>query len=216
MYQIYILLFTSGHYYIGRSKNYQSRYAVHKSDLKKNKHRNRYMQNIYNKYGSLPKCILLMHCIDCHSIEQILIDYHYRRDKCLNLSNSSKGGGSENCTPPIRYRDVSTRCNIKTKDFPTVVKLLKILPTETIAKYYKVHISTLNDLCKTHNFISDVPRRTKPRKKLNTFKQLGDRLPEFIMDSFRLDKKILADKYEVCVSTIINWQRIFQIKNNNE
>ena len=37
--------------YVGQSTNIKERWKHHKSDLKSNKHYNRYLQNIYNKYG---------------------------------------------------------------------------------------------------------------------------------------------------------------------
>jgi len=213
MYQIYILLFDSGHYYIGRSKHYKTRYKQHQRDLIDNNHINIYMQRVYNLFGT-PKCILLTYCIDCHSVEKTLIDFNFGKDKCLNLTKNTGGGDGRNCTPPIRYRDVSTRCNIRTKDIPNIAKLIKILSIEKISKYYKVEVSTLYSLCRKQGLICTAARPRQPKKKLKDFKQLGSRLPEFIIQSLKLDKEILADKYGVCVSTIVNWQRIFQIKNN--
>lgn len=37
--------------YIGSAKNIKKRWSAHKSDLNKNKHHSRYLQNAWNKYG---------------------------------------------------------------------------------------------------------------------------------------------------------------------
>lgn len=41
----------NGKCYIGQSKNIRKRWYSHKSLLKKNKHENKYLQRLYNKYG---------------------------------------------------------------------------------------------------------------------------------------------------------------------
>lgn len=42
---------TNGKFYIGSSKNISKRFREHKLDLKKNKHKNKKLQNAFNKYG---------------------------------------------------------------------------------------------------------------------------------------------------------------------
>jgi len=41
----------NGHNYIGSSVNIKKRFSTHKTDLRKNKHPNRYLQHAWNKYG---------------------------------------------------------------------------------------------------------------------------------------------------------------------
>jgi len=41
----------NGKYYVGSSQNIKCRWENHKSNLKKNKHWNKHLQNAYNKYG---------------------------------------------------------------------------------------------------------------------------------------------------------------------
>jgi group I intron endonuclease len=41
----------NGNLYIGSAYNIQSRFGVHKSTLNNNKHRNKHLQNAWNKYG---------------------------------------------------------------------------------------------------------------------------------------------------------------------
>lgn len=214
MYQIYILLFSSGHYYIGRSKDYQERYATHKRDLKKNKHNNKFMQSVYHLYG-LPKCILLMYCIDCLSVEQVLIDYNYSKDKCLNLSTSSKGTvnvvpGSRQEKPPST-RENNTSCKIKVKDLPNLTKLLKMLPVHKVAKYYRVHVHTIHWICKKHNinYIRELKGKTGKNPKKSRFPE--NRLAEFILDAYKLNDFDLADKYGVERYSAFRWRKIYGI-----
>lgn len=42
---------TNGHCYIGSAVNIDARWCIHKSDLHKNKHHSRHLQNAWNKYG---------------------------------------------------------------------------------------------------------------------------------------------------------------------
>lgn len=48
---IYLLTFTNGDTYIGRSSNIRKRIYNHSDALKNNRHKNKMMQNIYNKHG---------------------------------------------------------------------------------------------------------------------------------------------------------------------
>ena len=48
---IYIIKFNNGDTYIGRSNNIPHRMRNHKYQLKNNIHKNKHMQNVYNKYG---------------------------------------------------------------------------------------------------------------------------------------------------------------------
>jgi hypothetical protein len=42
----------NGHRYVGSSNNIQERWHKHISDLNRNKHHSRHLQNAWNKYGS--------------------------------------------------------------------------------------------------------------------------------------------------------------------
>ena len=212
MYQIYILLFDSGHYYIGRSKNHRIRYTVHKRLLRINTHPNKYMQRVYHLHG-IPKCILLTHCIDCFSVEQALITFNYGKNKCLNLSSNSTGGDGKNSIPPSLTRDDLRVCNIKTKDFSNLTKLLKMLPAEKVAKYYKVHVTTIYNICKKQNLsiIKTLPRK---RGHLGYLKLSENQILEFILYGYILDNMSLAIKYKVGTSTINNWRKIYQVYRN--
>jgi len=209
MYQIYVLLFSSGHYYIGRSKHYNLRYTEHKWDLLNNKHGNPYMQRVYNLHG-IPKCILVTYCIDCYSIEQALLNFNYGKEKCLNLSKSSLGGCSHSI-PPIITRDDSSRCRIKTKDFPNIVKLVKILPIWKVAKYYKVDTTTLHKLCKRYDFYRLRKKNKTIRKHPKRIALIQSRLAEFVLDGIKLDNKSLSTKYSADLNTISFWRKMYQV-----
>jgi len=38
-------------YYVGSTVNFESRFGDHAYDLSKNRHKSRYLQSVYNKYG---------------------------------------------------------------------------------------------------------------------------------------------------------------------
>ena len=48
---VYLLEFSNGDFYVGRSVNIKDRMISHRCKLKHNKHGNKFMQNVYNKYG---------------------------------------------------------------------------------------------------------------------------------------------------------------------
>lgn len=202
MYQIYILLFTSGHYYIGRSKNYQRRYRHHLHYLRANKHGNCYMQRVYDLHGE-PKCILLMHCINCIDVEQLLLNYNHGKDNCVNLSKKANGGSSVT-------RDSNSKCNIKTKDFSNIAKLLKIIHIDKVAKYYKVHPRILKAICREQK-IPYINTYHHEGGSLTLSKIPLDNISEFVLDSYRYTNRELATKYNVNRGTISEWHKKFEI-----
>ena len=77
----------SDRYYIGSTKNFHKRVAEHKSDLQRGKHKNTYMQRVYDKYGCFEYKILESVGDDkLIEREQVHIDRHYDDPKCMNGS----------------------------------------------------------------------------------------------------------------------------------
>lgn len=77
----------SDRYYIGSTKNFHKRMAEHKSDLHRGKHKNTYMQRVYDKYGCFEYKIL--ESVEEDRLierEQVLLDRHYDDPKCMNAS----------------------------------------------------------------------------------------------------------------------------------
>jgi group I intron endonuclease len=75
-----------GKYYVGSSQNITNRWYRHKSNLKKNKHWNKYLQNAYNKYGSDNfEYVIVEYVIvsDLLKVEQIYLD------ECKNNPNTN-------------------------------------------------------------------------------------------------------------------------------
>lgn len=208
MSQIYILIFVSGHYYIGRSKNYKVRFKKHCTLLRSGKHPNKFMQSVYNLHA-LPKQVLLLHCIDAESAEQALLNWNYGKQLCLNLNSSSRGGDGRNSTPPILRRDDTKRCTIKTKDLPNIERLLRVLNLTKVATYYNVHKETLRRLCK-HYSIAYTMEYVGPKSNTNNLTLSTEHIVEFILDSAKMTKVALAKKYSVGRSTIYYWQAKYQ------
>lgn len=64
-----------GKYYVGSSQNIKHRWERHRSNLKKNKHWNRHLQNAYNKYG-----------ID--NFEYVIVEYITDINKLLTIEQT--------------------------------------------------------------------------------------------------------------------------------
>ncbi len=79
-------------FYIGSAKSFYSRKAGHYSALRRNKHYNTYLQNVYNKYGE--ENLVFEELITCHPdllhfYEQQFIDQLQPK---YNLTNLATGG----------------------------------------------------------------------------------------------------------------------------
>jgi len=78
----------NGKFYIGSSTDIARRECEHLRELKKGKHRNAHLQNVYNKYGAssltfetvftCPKRLLVM-------LEQYLLDEYCGDPNCMNV-----------------------------------------------------------------------------------------------------------------------------------
>lgn len=53
----------NGMFYIGSATIFRKRWDLHLNELRKNKHKNPYLQNVYNKYGEINfQFIILEYC----------------------------------------------------------------------------------------------------------------------------------------------------------
>jgi len=91
---VYVITNTeNGKCYVGSAINFSKRWAVHRHQLKKNKHGNKHLQASWNKYGAhcfLFEVALLCACKDLLFYEQLLIDvfipeYNKRATASSNL-----------------------------------------------------------------------------------------------------------------------------------
>ena len=76
-------------YYIGSATDWSRRVKEHKHALKHNKHVNKFMQNVYNKYGGFMYKILENVEGDLYEREQVFIDRHFDDPKCMNINPSA-------------------------------------------------------------------------------------------------------------------------------
>lgn len=78
-----------GYFYIGSSKNILSRVTRHRYDLKTSKHRNRYMQRVFNKHQEMFYEVLeRVDTEEMMIVEQKYIDRFYANRNCMNLSET--------------------------------------------------------------------------------------------------------------------------------
>lgn len=94
--------------YIGSSKDIGKRWKNHLNYLKKNKHRNSYLQNVFNKHGFDNFTFsIIEECSeeDLKIREQYYIDL-YGKDRLYNLTMSTVGGGSDVLCNPLYLLDL--------------------------------------------------------------------------------------------------------------
>ena len=92
----------NGKLYIGASKNIGQRFSKHKSDLRKGKHGNIYLQRAYDKYkieNFVFKAILICEPFDLNKYEKLLIGLYdsSNKEKGYNLD---LGGNIDICRSP--------------------------------------------------------------------------------------------------------------------
>lgn len=80
----------SGYYYYGQSINLKERKVQHLTKIRKNKHYNKMIQSVSNKYG-LPEFIVVEFCEHdkLDELEQFYIDKYIKEHNCCNVSPSS-------------------------------------------------------------------------------------------------------------------------------
>ena len=91
-----ILNKVTGDFYIGSTSiSFSRRFTQHKSDLKKNKHRNIYLQRAYNKYGLNNFDFIIVEIIEDDSKilerEQFYLDLKPKYNLATIAGNSAKG-----------------------------------------------------------------------------------------------------------------------------
>lgn len=113
VYRIIVTTPSKTYTYYGRTiKSFGQRFTNHLYDLKRGKHANRFMQNLFNKHGA--ECFLFEPMCVCRNnakavlIEQALLDKFYGNDSCINLSRISEGGGVPNKrNKSMKYHNLS-------------------------------------------------------------------------------------------------------------
>lgn len=88
---VYCLVFPSGHYYYGQSKNIRQRYRDHINTMKRGCHDSPRVQNVYNLYRRPPS--LRVECVadtsEIDAAEQIFLDEHVGKGLCLNIATDA-------------------------------------------------------------------------------------------------------------------------------
>ena len=102
---VYKIKCSNEHYYIGSTynkKGFQYRFYRHLEDLEKNKHCNKALQSIYNKYGKESLTFEIVYIMpdhltleQLHNIEQTYINESKNDPLCINMSKKVGGGNHE-------------------------------------------------------------------------------------------------------------------------
>mgnify|MGYP003393974597 FL=1 len=87
---VYVLRFSSGHYYGGRTITFVKRFRSHRYGLVPRTHCNHYMQSVFNKYGGFGTEIVWGFDdpidSDLIALEQVWLDENWGKTGCLNIS----------------------------------------------------------------------------------------------------------------------------------
>jgi len=80
----------SGSFYIGQSIDIKNRFRCHEKDMQANRHKNRRVQNCYNKHG-IPIFEIIEECLyeELNEKEQYYLDKYFNDDKCCNLNQNA-------------------------------------------------------------------------------------------------------------------------------
>lgn len=78
----------NGKYYLGSTSNTQLRWNLHRSELRRNRHGNDYLQHAWNKYGESTFDFIVVEKAPAEKLIEIEQRYlnELDRDKCYNLS----------------------------------------------------------------------------------------------------------------------------------
>ena len=79
------------HFYFGQAQNLAKRSTNHLSDLSRGKHRNKQLQNAYNKYGEFSfRVLLVCEVTELNRYEQRLLDLYQPLAKCANFATCAE------------------------------------------------------------------------------------------------------------------------------
>ncbi len=100
-------------YYIGSTINLDKRKRLHFTKLKNGYHPNKFLQNLYNKYGEdsfvFSVIELIDNDVDTLEIEQPYLNEHFGQENCVNLSPIAGGGKIYNVTPETIAKGLNTK-----------------------------------------------------------------------------------------------------------
>lgn len=93
------------YYYYGSSVDVYNRKYQHQNELRAQKHKNKFMQKVFNKYGN-PIFEFVEPCEKSvlRKLEQIYLDNHYGKKHCLNFSNDSSYPRNYTYTAEVREK----------------------------------------------------------------------------------------------------------------
>jgi group I intron endonuclease len=92
-----ILCKSNNKFYVGRAVNFKKIMCIHKSRLRNNKHVNKHLQNLWNKYGEDNFEFLILETCEREQVcnrEQYYLDLYINLDNCVNISKSSNNNTS--------------------------------------------------------------------------------------------------------------------------
>ena len=218
-----ILCKVNNKFYIGRAVNFDKRISIHKSRLKNNKHVNKYLQNLWNKYGEENFEFLILETCDRQHIcdrEQYYLDLFIGTDKCVNISKSSNNNTSSST---LETRLKISASNKGKKHSESVKKLLSIKhkgkKLSCITKQ-KIKEARAKQVMMPHEEQTKLKISKSNSGEKNSQAKLTWEIVKQIREQYSngIKQKELMKIYNIsstCVSNIINHKRWKENGNNN-
>lgn len=89
---LYLIRLSDTHFYGGRALCFKTRWDEHLANLQSNR-ANRWMQNVYNKYGRFePEILAILPKEEHIAAEQAWLDNNFGKPGCVNVSSYAYGG----------------------------------------------------------------------------------------------------------------------------
>jgi group I intron endonuclease len=190
-------------FYIGSSKNIDTRWVVHKSKLKMNKHDNIHLQRSYNKYGKENFSYIILEETDAEillSKEQEYLDKYKDDTQSFNIGLKSSGGDNLTNNPnreeiiekiknslKIRYENMTDEEKQKISENHKGVKNanygnnwseeMKQIASKRTTEYFKTHDQSLKNKTLEEFYGYDTAKEMKEKMSDHGKTRTGEKNP---------------------------------------
>lgn len=188
--------------YIGSSINIERRFEEHKTQLKYNKHKNKYLQNAWNKYKQENFSFLIIEIVDNKDLlvirEQYYLDYFksYNHKKGYNINPNAENSLG-------RIPNKKTRLKMSLAAVERCKKYPPYFLGKKLTKNHKKKLSLAKIGTKRGKLSKEILRNMQIARRKRSSLSIKDIL--YIKRNYKprvITLKILAEKYKVHLSTI--------------
>ena len=146
---VYKIVFPSGKWYVGSSKNVSERIQTHERALFKSKHKNRKLQKEYDEYSDRVQYHIIKVCDEYDMVmeEQRILDEFHGTDMCLNVSRHAVGTNIRSVDGEI----INIRTGLTKEETIGIQSPVEIKPFITISDWV-----SCNDPCELRKMLFSV------------------------------------------------------------